>query len=59
MTRAQFLLGKGIRVLRFPNHELRENLDGVLETIYRTLTPTRHAARADLPLSGGEKIVTT
>lgn len=59
MTRAQFLLGKGIRVLRFPNHELRENLDGVLKTIYRTLTPTRHAARADLPLSGGEKIVTT
>jgi len=47
---------KGIQVLRFWNIDLKENIDGVLDTIGRRvleLTPTRSAARSDLPLSGG------
>ena len=51
--RTRFLAEKGIQVLRFWNHEVRDNLDGVLEGIYRSLTPTRSASRTDLPLSGG------
>jgi very-short-patch-repair endonuclease len=45
-ARSKYLASRGIRVLRFWNHELRENCDGVLDAIARELTP-------DLPLSGG------
>jgi very-short-patch-repair endonuclease len=38
-ARTSFLSTRGIRVLRFANHELKENLDGVLDTIYRALRP--------------------
>ncbi len=54
-ARTRFLNRKGIRVLRFANNDIKENLDGVCEGIYRALTPTRRASRADLPLSGGGK----
>ena len=36
-ARARFLSTRGIRVIRFANHELKENLDGVLDAIYRAL----------------------
>jgi len=65
-VRTQFLDRKGIRVLRFWNHELKENSDSVMEGISRALlqTPSRPASACalratadkspgDLPLSGG------
>ena len=52
-VRAEFFAKKGIKILRFWNHELKDNFDGVLEGIERSLTPTRSASRTDLPLSGG------
>ena len=55
-ARTKFLNRKGIQVLRFWNIDLKENLEGVLDTIGRRvveLTPTRSASRSDLPLSGG------
>jgi very-short-patch-repair endonuclease len=54
-ARRRYLNTKGIRVVRFSNYDLKENLDGVCQGIYRALelTPTRSAARSDLPLSGG------
>jgi very-short-patch-repair endonuclease len=57
-ARTRFLATRGIRVVRFTNNELAENVDGVREGIYRALkvTPTRRAAHADLPLSGVGKI---
>ena len=38
--REQFLHGIGIRVLRFTNDEVYEDLERVLETIERNTTPT-------------------
>jgi very-short-patch-repair endonuclease len=56
-ARTRFLNAKAIRVLRFTNSDVRENLDGVCEGIYRALQSTPSHARAlrarDLPLSGG------
>jgi very-short-patch-repair endonuclease len=48
--RTAFLVARGIRVMRFGNHEIFDNLEGVLETIWNTLhvTPT-----PTLPLAGG------
>ena len=37
--RTQFLSGRGVRVLRFWNHEVLEDLDAVLEAIHIALTP--------------------
>ena len=56
--RTRFLNARGIRVFRFWNTEVNENLDGVCERIsevIRTMTPTRNAARSDLPLLGRGK----
>lgn len=57
--RTRFLNGKGIRVLRFANTDIRENLDGVCDGIWRVLQKTPSDTRAqrarDLPLSGGGK----
>ncbi len=54
-ARTRFLARKNITVLRFWNHELNGNLEGVLEGIRRALPtpPTRPASPGDLPLSGG------
>ena len=55
-ARTKFLNRMGIQMLRFWNIDLKENLEGVLDTIgarVLELTPTRSAARSDLPLSGG------
>jgi len=55
-ARTKFLNEKGIQVLRFWNIDLKENLEGVLDTICARvleLPPTRNASRSDLPLSGG------
>jgi very-short-patch-repair endonuclease/DNA modification methylase len=38
--RTRFLEARGIRVLRFWNNEVFNNLEGVLQTIYEALTPT-------------------
>jgi adenine-specific DNA-methyltransferase len=38
--RTRFLEARGIRVLRFWNDEVFNNLEGVLQTIYEALTPT-------------------
>jgi len=40
-VRTRFLGTKGVRVLRFSNHELRESLEGVLEGIHRALEDLR------------------
>ncbi|MBV9570512.1 MAG: endonuclease domain-containing protein [Alphaproteobacteria bacterium] len=56
--RTLYLNAKGIRVIRFWNAEVTENLDGVCQRIteaVRTPTPTRNASRSDLPLLGGGK----
>jgi len=37
--RTRFLQAKGLKVLRFENRELFDNLEGVLETIRRELRP--------------------
>jgi len=59
-ARTRFLAAKRIRVIRFWNNEVVENLFGVLERLREEIivcrsevTPTRRAQRADLPLSGG------
>lgn len=35
--RTTYLEAQGFRVLRFWNHELNDNLDGVVETIFRAV----------------------
>ncbi len=50
--RTAFLHARGYRVLRFANHEVFENRDGVAEAIFQALIPTRRAARGDLPMLG-------
>ena len=54
-ARTRFLAKKNITVLRFWNHEVTDNLDGVLEGIRRALptSPTRAPAARVLPLAGG------
>ena len=58
-ARTKFLEGKGLHVIRFWNYDVMENFDGVLAAIHREVlrairsTPTRSAARSDLPLTGG------
>jgi very-short-patch-repair endonuclease len=66
-ARTQFLNRKGIQVVRFWNVDLKEKLEGCLDTISRRVLelggpprparaappPTRSASRSDLPLSGG------
>jgi very-short-patch-repair endonuclease len=57
--RDEHFLEKGFRVLRFWNTDVDQNLDGVVETVYRILTsanPTP-ALRADPPLTGEGGIV--
>jgi very-short-patch-repair endonuclease len=55
-VRDRVLTSEGYFVLRFWNHEVRRNLDGVVETIVRTVDarrpPTRSASRFDLPTRG-------
>jgi very-short-patch-repair endonuclease len=57
--RTNRLAESGISQLRFWNHEVLANIDGVLDEIeravgrIRTTTPTRSAVPTDLPLSGG------
>ncbi|MEK7072514.1 MAG: endonuclease domain-containing protein [Patescibacteria group bacterium] len=34
-ARQKYIENKGIKVIRFTNNEIRDNLDGVLEVIYR------------------------
>jgi very-short-patch-repair endonuclease len=48
-TRTASLTTRGYRVLRFWNHEVFENRDGVVDVIFRALGPTRPAARAPVP----------
>jgi very-short-patch-repair endonuclease len=52
--RDEFFNELGIEVLRFWNEEVRTNLDGVLETILRTLE-TRAVAPHLNPLPAGER----
>jgi len=40
-ARAEFLEGRGISVIRFWNHQVREELDSVLESIWATLENRR------------------
>jgi very-short-patch-repair endonuclease len=47
-VRSQFLTKQGICVLRFANHELNENLDGVLDGIYRALSSGREAIQTEV-----------
>ena len=57
VRRSAFLAAKGIAVVRFWNNDVLSNLEGVLSEIVRIasarVTPSRRAARVDLPLSGG------
>jgi len=54
--RTRYLNAKGIHVIRFTNGDVLKGMEAVSEIIAReieALTPTRSAARSDLPLSGG------
>ena len=56
--RTRFLNLRDIRVIRFWNIEVNEEIDRVYEQIAHlvaAMTPTRNASRSDLPLSGGGK----
>jgi NAD+ synthetase len=53
-TRTQFLQAKGFRVLRFWNHEVLENTEGVVETIFQQLEKSRvDSPPPNLPPEGG------
>jgi very-short-patch-repair endonuclease len=49
--RTRFIEGRGYRVLRFWNHEVLGNMDGVLQVIQVALTPTPDPS----PQGGGEQ----
>ncbi len=51
-VRTAFIAAHGYRVLRFWNHDVFENRDGVVDTILRALGPTRPASPDDLPVPG-------
>ena len=51
-ARTVFLAARGYRVIRFWNHEVFENRDGVVDAILRALGPTRPASPDDLPVPG-------
>jgi very-short-patch-repair endonuclease len=48
IARSAFLAGHGIEVMRFWNHDVLQNIDGVLTCIAERITPS------DLPLYKGE-----
>lgn len=53
-ARTRFLESEGYRVLRFSNHDVIENIDGVLDAIERALTPhpsatSEHARKSSYP----------
>lgn len=50
-----FLAMKGIHTIRFGNHEVIENLEGVVETIWNKLQDLKSDANRPLPLKGGGK----
>jgi very-short-patch-repair endonuclease len=57
--RDKHFAGKGFKTLRFWNTDVVQNLDGIVETVYRILTknnPTP-ALRADPPLKGRDGII--
>jgi len=49
-VRSAFLRGHGIEVMRFWNHDVLQNIDGVLTSIAERITPP------DLPLPQGEEL---
>ena len=53
--RDAFLAMKGIRTIRFGNHEVIENLEGVVEMIWNKLQDLESNANRPLPLKGGGK----
>ena len=53
--RTKALEGAGIKVLRFWNHEVLNDLEAVLETLHAELVPSPGASRHPLP--GGEGIL--
>jgi very-short-patch-repair endonuclease len=56
--RDAILTSQGYLTLRFWNSEISENLDGIVDRIFRELqqrSPTRSAARFDLPTEGEVK----
>ncbi len=52
-VRSSYLEQAGYRVLRFWNNEVRENLDGVVETILHRLTEPPPTPSPSPPLAGG------
>lgn len=54
--RDAFLAEAGICTMRFANHEVIENLEGVLETIWNKLQEFGGDAGRSLPLKGGGKV---
>ncbi len=52
-VRSSYLEEAGYRVLRFWNNEVRENLDGVVETILHRLTEPPPTPSPSPPLAGG------
>jgi very-short-patch-repair endonuclease len=61
--RTEFFTSQGIRVMRFWNNEIIQNLDGVLTIITaklqgETSSPSpSHASRGPLPLPHGERVL--
>jgi very-short-patch-repair endonuclease len=57
LVRTNFIERDGYRVLRFWNHDVMDNLDGVLEVIAATVSPSPSQPLAGpLPLPSGEGI---
>ncbi len=50
-VRAAYLEAAGYRVIRFWNHEIRENLDGVVETILAALAEAPPTPSPSPPLA--------
>lgn len=53
--REDFLAKRGICTIRFANHDVSENLEGVLETIWNKAQSLTSDADRVLPLKGGGK----
>jgi len=55
-SRTRFMEREGYRVLRFWNHDIVDNLEGVLTVVAEVLSPSPSQPSAGpLPLPGGEE----
>ncbi|MBV9527181.1 endonuclease domain-containing protein [Sphingomonas sp.] len=55
VRRTAYLEARGYRVVRFWNHEVSDNIDGVLTVILAELRARRSRFHTPLPLAGGDE----